>query len=263
MRIVEKQNVTIENAQDCWSLEGGGKGVMKVEMNVPVKTDISLTFLLGGVYRNGSVTDSGCEVYINNKLLRRINVENEVQWKWHGITIPAEDVERVNELKFVGINGRGGRIQYIRIWTNLLKIRPSYYWKQIYAVELSGIGKTTHSVTYDIGNTRSAIETKSFASSLGVSVTGEVSSIEASISATLSASFTETSESSHSITISKSISFTDTYEFEVPSKYNRMSAVLWQLCFGFYNDEGGEMINQRLSEGEGIIIQDVYAYNGN
>lgn len=116
-------------------------------------------------------------------------------------------------------------------------VTASFQWQSVYNAETQ---KTpiSQEVTYTTGVTTTNTETESFAATIGVSVTAGYGPISAS----LSASFTETTQQQHSVAFTEQNSIANTFGPVPPNT----TAQYWQLVEIFEADNG-DSIAQNLN----------------
>ncbi len=126
-------------------------------------------------------------------------------------------------------------VRSISASTEQVDIQASYFWRCVFQGHVNPGATASRGISVTNGVSTTDTETNSFATTIGA----EVSAGLEGIGAKLSSSFTYQHGSSHSITVSKQTTTTDT--FSVTAHEEAITFQFWQLCMRFNDNKGSEI----------------------
>jgi hypothetical protein len=265
------QNISLTNSTawsentNFWVLGGAepisgesAYGALTFNLNMIIPADVTFEMTVAAVNVPGKgPVSSGFQILVNGTQLVLQQSEND---HWHILKfgIPGQNLNQgPNTIEIRGEYEQGLWVKSITVFTTEAKLTANYFWQQICASEVYPGDTYRHSVQYEQGNVSSIATTNTFAESLGITIKiGGIEKLLLGLSVQLSASFTATQSTTHTISISSSTTKTTQVTISCPSGSKSNTFQVWQLCLQY--EAGGKSMVQALGANLAPIIYKQY-----
>lgn len=224
----------------------------------PIKLDTTLIVDAASI-SHGGVVNTNWDVWIND-VPWSMGSKPDNNPAWHKVEFPISSNmlqgANGNVIKIMPTNG-GAWVRSIELSGGTVPTSASYFWTCIASGEATPNTPQSVSKSVTQGTTNTDKEIHSFAETMGLTINASgVDEELAGISASLSASFTNTNTESHSVSINKSNTTAWKTSILTTGDEKSVTYQVWQLSIEYQSN--GQVIQEKVPLGVAPIIVNKY-----